>query len=258
MHWFEGYNDLFTSENSFFRASGKGDISHFLYNFFSQYASTKGKGYISLPVGNHDVIRINNKGRDQRDLEIIQVFNFTMPNVPFVYYGDEIGMRQLDVKVAHEGSYGLRGGARTPMQWNGDNNFGFSTASPDKLYLPVDTAVSAPNVMLQETDDASMLHLVRKLTKLHKTEPALHNYATFIPVYAQKDKYPFIYLRVLGKEKVLVVLNPSASKSTAILSGKLVGKQKLLIGELPKITIKMGTTEIAVLPKTYSVIKLID
>jgi maltose alpha-D-glucosyltransferase/alpha-amylase len=181
-----------------------------------------------------------------------------MPNVPFVYYGDEIGMRQLDVKVAHEGSYGLRGGARTPMQWNGDNNFGFSTASPDKLYLPVDTAVSAPNVMLQETDDASMLHLVRKLTKLHKTEPALHNYATFIPVYAQKDKYPFIYLRVLGKEKVLVVLNPSASKSTAILSGKLVGKQKLLIGELPKITIKMGTTEIAVLPKTYSVIKLID
>ena len=66
MHWFESYDDLFSRSNSFFRASGNGNITHFLYNYFQQYAFTKGKGYISLPVGNHDITRIHNNGRDQR------------------------------------------------------------------------------------------------------------------------------------------------------------------------------------------------
>ena len=58
-----------------------------------------------------------------------------MPGVPFIYYGDEIGMRYLDVPT-HEGGY-HRTGSRTPMQWDAAQpNFGFSTADPESLYLP--------------------------------------------------------------------------------------------------------------------------
>ncbi len=255
MHWFEGYEDLFTRENSFFRAAGQGSISHFLNNYFSQYAATNGKGYISLPIGNHDVVRINNKGRSQRDLEMIQVFNFTMPNVPFVYYGDEIGMRHLNIKSGKEGCYGTRAGARTPMQWDGTANLGFSSATSEKLYLPMDSSKTAPTVLAQEKDNTSLLNFVRKLVKLHKTEKALSNYASFIPVYAQKDTYPFVFMRVLGNDKILVVLNPSNKTATATITGELKGAKKLLLGTPPVWKSKSGTTEIQISAQSYSILK---
>ena len=210
LHWVGEYNDLFQKEkarnpfangNSFFDKEGKGDISRFLNMYVEQYAATKGKGYISLPIGNHDLIRINNNGRDQRDLDIIQVFNFTMPNIPFIYYGDEIGMRQLSGFPAKEGAYLQRAGARTPLQWSRGINDGFSKASPDKLYFPVDTTDNAPNVDDQQDNPLSLLNFTRKLAVLHKEQPALTNYAWFVPVYVRKDAYPFIFERILGKDK---------------------------------------------------------
>ena len=255
MHWFDSYNDLFTRNNSFFRSSGVGNISHFLDDYNYQYKFTRGKGFISLPVGNHDIIRINNDGRDQRDLEIIQTFAFTMPNVPFIYYGDEIGMRQLNNKPK-EGAYGTRAGARTPMQWDNTKNLGFSSAMFDKVYLPFDTSSSAPTVMTQEQEPASLLNFIRKLVKLHKTEPALSNYASFIPVYAQKDKYPFVFLRILGKDKVLVILNPSDKPVGADIKGELKGKRTVLMGINPVLKMKDGITQLKVPAKSYAIIKI--
>jgi maltose alpha-D-glucosyltransferase/alpha-amylase len=256
MHWFEGYDDLFIRSNSFFRASGEGNISHFLHIYFQQYAFTKGKGYISLPVGNHDIPRINNNGRDQRDLEIIQTFAFTMPNVPFVYYGDEIGLRQLDTKNAKEGCYGGRAGTRTPMQWDDSKNLGFSTAPLEKVYLPFDTAQSAPTVMAQQNDPASLLNFIRQLVALHKSEPALSNYAAFVPVYAQKDKYPFVYMRLLGGEKILIVLNPSNKPAAADIKGELKGSRKLLMGSAPAWKVYDGRTIIQTEAKSFAIMKI--
>jgi len=256
LHWFEGYDDLFARNNSFFRSKGTGNISHFLDIYFKQYAFTKGKGYISLPVGNHDITRICNDGRDQRDLEIIQTFAFTMPNVPFIYYGDEIGMRQLDNKVVKEGSYGQRAGTRTPMQWDASKNHGFSIAPFEKVYLPYDTTATAPTVLAQQKDPSSLLNFVRKLVTLHKSEPALSNYAAFIPVFAQKDKYPFVYLRVLGREKILVVLNPSDKPATADVKGEIKGLRSLLMGVAPIWKVVEGKTQIQTGAKSFAIIKI--
>ncbi len=88
-HWFEGYNDLFQKESwrilngyseghSYFDEEGKGDVTFFLSKFLEQYNLTKGKGYISLPLGNHDNARLGNK-RSKDDLEIIYAFGLTMP-----------------------------------------------------------------------------------------------------------------------------------------------------------------------------------
>ena len=114
----------------------------------------KGKGYITLPLGNHDNARLGNKRSDD-DLEIIYAFGLTMPGVPFIYYGNEIGMRQLGQDWPQvEGAYKPRNGARTPMQWSSEKNLGFSSAAPEKLYLPVDPAGDAPTVAEQEKDPA--------------------------------------------------------------------------------------------------------
>ena len=66
------------------------------------------------------------------------------PGAPFLYYGDEIGMRYLPLPTK-EGGY-FRTGSRTPMQWDNSANLGISAAAADKLYLPVDPAADAPTV----------------------------------------------------------------------------------------------------------------
>ena len=61
-----------------------------------------------------------------------------MPGAPFIYYGDEIGMRYVEGLTSVEGGYG-RTGSRSPMQWNATKNAGFSTAESENLYIPIDT-----------------------------------------------------------------------------------------------------------------------
>ena len=83
---------------------------------------------------------------------MIFAFSFAMPGIPFIYYGNEIGMRQLEDLPCVEGAYKPRAGARTPMQWSSDKNRGFSTADSSKLYLPVDSSPDAPTVENQQRD----------------------------------------------------------------------------------------------------------
>jgi maltose alpha-D-glucosyltransferase/alpha-amylase len=225
-HWFEGYNDLFQKESwrilngcseghSYFDEEGKGDITFFLGKFMEQYDLTKGEGYISLPLGNHDNARLGNK-RNDVDLEIIYAFGLTMPGVTFIYYGNEIGMRQMPENWPQvEGAYCPRNGARTPMQWARGKNLGFSPAPSDKVYLPVDPTENAPTVEDQEKDQSSLLNKTRKLIEMRRSEPALAAYAEFVPLFAKKDTYPFIYARAKDKDVVLVILNPSSKKSKA-------------------------------------------
>ena len=270
-HWFNGYNDLFQKESwrilngvseghSYFDAEGKGNITDFLASYMDQYEQTKGKGYISLPLGNHDNARLGNR-RTDKELEIIYAFGFTMPGVSFLYYGNEIGMKQLPGDWPQvEGAYQPRNGARTPMQWTSGPNLGFSTADPSDLYLPVDPSNDAPNVADQENDPNSLLNRTRQLIALRHNEPALANYAEFVPLYAEKDTYPFVYARAAGDDVVIVLLNPRAEESEAVFDINVpFRKTRLLMGDEIgfKHDRKSGKVSVKMPGQSYSIIKIL-
>ena len=269
-HWFNGYNDLFQKEswrimngfsegNSFFDVEGKGNISDFLANYMEQYTATKENGYICLPLGNHDNARLCNN-RSDKDMEIIFAFGFTMPGIPFIYYGNEIGMKQLPASWPQiEGAYKPRNGARTPMQWSSGKNLGFSSAAKDKLYLPVDTAQNAPTVAEAEQNPNSLLNKTRKFIELRHTEPALANYAEFVPLFAEPNTYPFIYARANEHDKVLVMLNPSGSEATTSFDiNTQFSSTKLLAGDSFEIKHEGTTVSVAMPAQSYAIIKLIE
>ena len=201
-------------DNSYFRkASEKRDIGRFLKEYLPWYRDTKDIGYISMLTCNHDTIRPR-YNLEPDELKLAYAFIFTMPGVPFLYYGDEIGMRYQDLPTFEGGYY--RTGARTPMQWDGTKNLGFSTGCADALYLPVDPAADAPTVAAQEGDPDSLLNTVRALLKLRHAEADLQADAEFEPLCADAGK-PFVYRR----GALVLAVNPSgaACEAEAPVSG---------------------------------------
>jgi maltose alpha-D-glucosyltransferase/alpha-amylase len=266
-HWFEGYNDLaqkeswrilngFSEGHSFFDSEGKGNIAHFLSKYMEQYEATRSKGYVCLPLGNHDLARLNVRRTDD-ELEMIVAFGLTMPGVPFLYYGNEIGMRQLYGLPQIEGAYYPRSGARTPMQWTAGRNLGFSTADPAKLYLPVDAAADAPKVETQQADTRSLLNRVRRLIALKHAEPALAAYAEFVPLYAKENAYPLVYARADGASVLLAVFNPAARPEAAEFAFAVPYKRlRLLAGREVGVTRRAGTLRLDVAGQTYALYRL--
>jgi maltose alpha-D-glucosyltransferase/alpha-amylase len=201
-------NRITGEDRSFFKKDGNGDIRLFLDEYLPHYEATKDTGYISLVTGNHDIPRMA-LNLSPQELAIAYAFIFTMPGVPFLYYGDEIGMRYLNL-LSKEGGY-HRTGSRTPMQWTSGRNRGFSTAEGDRLYLPVDSAADAPTVEAQEGDPASLLNTVKALISLRRTEKDLSTTPNLEVLYAEPGKLPFIYRR----GSLVLALNPGESPASA-------------------------------------------
>jgi len=204
----EGYGSLMLNENCFFRRNGGGNIEEFLKVYFEQVAKTKGKGLISIPSANHDFKRPFADNRTANDLKVIFTFLLTWPSMPFIYYGDEIGMRYIPKMASKEGGYG-RTGTRTPMQWDNTRNAGFSKADKAQLYLPLDPRKNRPTVVKQENESGSLLNHVRNLVALRKNSPALQASAKLTPLPVKASDRHFAYLRESSTERLLVVLNPS-------------------------------------------------
>lgn len=141
--------------------------------------------------------------RTPEEIKVAMVFLFTMPGVPFVYYGDEIGMDYIPGLPSKEGGY-IRTGSRTPMQWNHEKNCGFSVS--DTPYLPVDCREGSPTVSTQEHDENSLLLFMKKLIALHKTNTAFYAEADFHVLFSG---YPFVYERIDGCSRFFIALNPS-------------------------------------------------
>ncbi|HEY3457910.1 MAG TPA: maltose alpha-D-glucosyltransferase [Bryobacteraceae bacterium] len=102
---------------------------------------------------------------NRRRIELLNSLLFSFPGTPILYYGDEIGMGD-NIYL------GDRNGVRTPMQWSGDRNAGFSRATPAKLYSPVIMdpvfGYEAINVEAQQSDQASLLTWMRNMIALRK------------------------------------------------------------------------------------------
>ena len=213
-----GYPNLMLNGDCFFRRQGSGNIQGFLKSYLEQAAKVNGKGLISLPSANHDIKRPCADGRNTRDLKLIFTFLLTWPGAPFIYYGDEIGMRYIAGLPSKEGGYG-RTGARTPMQWDDGRSAGFSTAGKNRLYLPLDPRKKRPTVRKQAGEPESLLNHVRQLIALRKSSPALQADGALVPWPVKEEDRHFAYLRQSGGERFLIVLNPSSSPSVIHISG---------------------------------------
>jgi len=139
---------------------------------------------------------------DRRRIELLNGLLMSLPGTPIVYYGDEIGMGD-NVYL------GDRNGVRTPMQWNGHWNGGFSNADPEQLYSPpISNPVygyQAINVDSQLRSEHSLLSWMRKMIQVRKSSPVFSRGT--IEFLQPTNHRALAYVREFGKERVLVVNN---------------------------------------------------
>ena len=189
----------------FFGAAGLGSTRPFLDAWEAARSAGRDRPIV-LATADHDYDRLRTGERTEQQLRAALVFLFTWGSVPCLYYGDEIGMRYLpgmpDVEGAVCNPLYNRAGCRTPMQWDDGPNAGFSTAAPEKLYLPIDPDPGRPTVAAQENDPGSTLAFVRELIGLRRRTPDL---GTRAETRVVSEGYPFAYVR--GGTH-LVVVNP--------------------------------------------------
>lgn len=245
-----GYHSLFRNKDekrgedkSFFSKQGKGDICSFLSDYLDDYEKTKKDGYISFITGNHDTTRMS-RNFDALELKIAYAFLLTMPGVPFLYYGDEIGMKFLEGLKSKEGGY-TRTGTRTPMQWSHEKNLGFSNAETEELYLPVDSDDNAPTVAAQLVDKNSILNEVKSLIKLRHENADLHGDGEFEVLFAEKNRYPFLYQR----GTFVIAVNPSQNAALAPITAE--GQVVFSIGHTPRLQ----NGQITMYPQSFAVMK---
>jgi maltose alpha-D-glucosyltransferase/alpha-amylase len=141
---------------------------------------------------------------DRRRIELLNGLLFSLPGTPVIYYGDEIGMGD-NIYL------GDRNGVRTPMQWSGDRNAGFSRANPQRLYLPVNIDpeyhYEAINVETQQNNPNSLLWWMKRIVALRKQLKAMGR-GTLEFLYPENRRV-LAFLRRYEDEQVLVVANLS-------------------------------------------------
>jgi maltose alpha-D-glucosyltransferase/alpha-amylase len=143
-------------------------------------------------------------GNNRRTIELNNALLFSLPGTPVIYYGDEIGMGD-NVYL------GDRDGVRTPMQWSGDRNAGFSTANPQRLILPVvidyEYHYQTVNVEAQEQNRHSTLWWMRRLIALRRQYKAFGRGA--IEFLHPENAHVLAFIRSYEDEQILVVANLS-------------------------------------------------
>ncbi len=141
------------------------------------YLSSVGSNLPFFCVGNHDQPRIVSRLGFER-ARALQFLNLLCPGVSVIYYGDEIGMENgeladTDIRDNFSPSHtpaDSRDLERTPMQWNAARYAGFANVQP---WLPVHKNRHRVNVAAQLNDEASLLHLHRRLLRLRRELPII-------------------------------------------------------------------------------------
>ena len=197
-----------------------------------------------LLFDNHDNPRLDARyGDGVHDTDIqraIATVLFASRGAALFYYGDEIGMkttpptRKEDVKdpigVTGWPREKGRDGERTPMQWDGGANAGFSKATP---WLPVPPSAATINVEAEKSDPNSLLAWYRSLIRLKKTNPAFtHGENTMLDTGNMKV---LSWLRqAAGAPAVVVAVNFTAEPQTVNLTASGAGLQAAHVKTLLK------------------------
>lgn len=166
-------------------------------------------GWPNWVLSNHDKPRIAARV-GPRQARVAAMLLLTLRGTPTIYYGDEIGMDDVDIppervcdpfEINVPGKGFGRDPQRTPMQWDGGRNAGFTKGSP---WLPVAPDASKVNVNAQANDPTSTLSLYRRLLGLRREHPALAG-GRYVPLQATGDV--LAYARVGASERFVIVLN---------------------------------------------------
>jgi oligo-1,6-glucosidase len=195
------------------------------------------KGWGSIYLGNHDQPRVVSRwGSDKEEYrpaaaKMLQTFLLSMRATPYIYNGDELGMTNIrfteindyrDIQTLNSWkalqqtnpskaqtdlfmkgqAYMSRDNSRTPFQWDATTNAGFSTGTP---WIKVNPNYTGINAAAQVNDTSSVLNYFKKMVKLRKDNPVLVYGSYQLLDNGQKDIYA--YLRILGKDTVLVMMN---------------------------------------------------
>jgi alpha-glucosidase len=160
-------------------------------------------------LGNHDKPRIATRA-GAAQARVAAMLLLTLRGTPTMYYGDEIGMHDVPIPPdrvrdpfeKNVPGLGLgRDPVRTPMQWTGGNNAGFSIA---EAWLPVAEEYRELNVAKEREDSTSLLTLYRRLIELRRSEAALA-VGSYAALPAGDDL--MAYMRKAGDRRLLIVLN---------------------------------------------------
>ena len=166
----------------------------------------------------------------RRKIELMNSLLLSLPGTPVIYYGDEIGM-------GDNVFLGDRNGVRTPMQWSGDRNAGFSRADAARLYEPVITdpvyGYQAVNVEAQERLPTSLLEWMRRMIRVRKRYRAFGRGS--LEFLNADNRKVLAYVRAYGDEVLLCVVNLSRFVQPSQLDlSAYDGWQPIeLIGETP-------------------------
>jgi len=188
-------------------------------------------------LSNHDSVRhISRWGSgaegDAR-AKVAATLLLTLRGTPFLYYGEEIGMRQARIPRAeivdppgrrYWPFYGGRDGCRTPMQWDATPSAGFSAGKP---WMRLSRDVDRINVERELADPDSLLNLYRRLIALRKVMPALHR-GSYRPLI-ERPREVMAYLREHDRQRVLVCLNFASRPARFDASAAGDGEWKALL-----------------------------
>jgi glycosidase len=164
---------------------------------------------------NHDQTRtMTALGNDTAGARLAATILLTLPGVPFVYYGEEIGMTgdKPDERL------------RTPMQWNGSSR-GFTSGKP---WEAAQSDSLTANVAVEDRASNSLLKLYRWLIRLRANDKALRE-GELEPV-ATGNESVLAYLRKAGDSEVLVVVNLGKAPATVSLPGRFTLRSLLTPG----------------------------
>ncbi len=176
---------------------------------FKAYASDSNLKY-NVGIRRRLAPLLNN---DRRKIELLYTILISLPGTPVMYYGDEIGMGD-NVYL------GDRFGVRTPMQWNMNQNAGFSTANPQRLYLPIITDPiyrhESVNVATQEENPSSLLWWMKHVLSMRKRLNIFGRGE--MKIIESSNSKVLAFARTHEKQRVIVVANLSQFSQATTLS----------------------------------------
>lgn len=189
-----------------------------------RYDALCGDGWPNYVLGNHDQPRFKSRFGAE-NARAATLLLLTLRGTPTFYYGDEIGMvngiiprERIQDPFALDVESAGRDPERTPMQWDGGQNAGFSSMEP---WLPLNPDFETVNVAAQEADPYSDLNFFRALTTLRNSSEALQ-----VGAYRSLEAPEEVFAYLRG-ENVLVAINFGAQVleldlSSVAPSGKLL------------------------------------